>query len=96
MGTLLCIVGCAAAKAVAASPTQSNASIGKARVTLIAEGLEHPWAMAWLPPTARSATLRALVTERAGRIRIVNMDGKIGAPLNGVPNVHTLNQGGLV
>ena len=95
-GALLCIVGCAASRALAATPTLSNASVGKARATLIAEGLEHPWAMAWLPPVPGSTTLRALITERAGRMRIVSMDGKIGAPLNGVPKVHAVNQGGLL
>ena len=77
-------------------PTLSNATIGKAHATLVAEGLESPWAMAWLPPIAGSAALRVLVTERAGRMRIVTMDGKVGEPLKGVPKVHAVNQGGLL
>ncbi len=76
--------------------TLSNATIGKARATLIAEGLESPWAMAWLPPAAGSTTPRVLVTERAGRMRIVAMDGKVSEPLKGVPRVHAVNQGGLL
>ena len=77
-------------------PTLSNATVGKARATLIAEGLESPWAMAWLPPVAGSAVPRVLVTERAGRMRIVTMEGKVGEPLKGVPKVHAVNQGGLL
>ena len=77
-------------------PTLSNATVGKARATLVAEGLESPWAMAWLPPVSGSTTPRMLVTEHAGRMRIVAMDGKVGEPLKGVPKVHAVNQGGLL
>ena len=77
-------------------PTLSNATSGKARATLVAEGLESPWAMAWLPLVPGSTTPRVLVTERAGRMRIVTMDGKVGEPLKGVPKVHAVNQGGLL
>ena len=77
-------------------PTLSNATVGQARATLVAEGLESPWAMAWLPPVAGSTTARVLVTERAGRMRIVTMDGNVGEPLKGVPKVHAVNQGGLL
>ena len=77
-------------------PTLSNATLGQARATLVAEGLESSWAMAWLPPVAGSTTARVLVTERAGRMRIVAMDGKVGEPLKGVPKVHAVNQGGLL
>ncbi len=53
-------------------------------------GLEHPWGIAWLPDG------RALVTERSGRLRIVSKEGKVGAPVNGVPTVATVGQGGLL
>ena len=56
----------------------------------VAQGLEHPWAVAFLPPG------RFLVTERPGRMRIVEADGKIGAPLAGVPAVAAAGQGGLL
>ena len=77
-------------------PTASSATVGKASVTLIAQGLESPWAMAWLPPIAGSSEPRVLVTERAGRMRIVTMNGNVGEPLKGVPKVHAVNQGGLL
>lgn len=60
------------------------------RAETVARDLEHPWAVAFLPQG------RFLVTERAGRIRVVDADGKLGAPLAGVPEVATGGQGGLL
>jgi glucose/arabinose dehydrogenase len=60
------------------------------RVTTYAQGLEHPWALAFLPDG------RLLVTERAGRLRIVDKAGKLSAPLSGVPRVFAQGQGGLL
>ncbi|MDP3760947.1 MAG: PQQ-dependent sugar dehydrogenase [Ramlibacter sp.] len=60
------------------------------RAVPIAKGLEHPWAVAFLPHG------RFLVTERAGRMRIVEADGRIGAPVAGVPAVAAGGQGGLL
>jgi glucose/arabinose dehydrogenase len=63
---------------------------GPVRLVTVATGLENPWGIAFLPDG------RALVTERPGRLRIVAKDGKLGRPLEGVPAVHVLNQGGLL
>src|SRR5690606_20349390 len=57
--------------------------------TTLAEGLAHPWALAFLPDG------RFLVTERRGQLRIV-ADGKLSAPIEGVPNVYAEGQGGLL
>jgi len=64
----------------------------KARVelTVVTSGLEHPWGIAFLPDG------RALVTERPGRLRIVDRNGKVGEPLAGVPAVDAVGQGGLL
>ncbi|WP_255991046.1 PQQ-dependent sugar dehydrogenase [Chitinolyticbacter albus] len=56
----------------------------------IASGLEHPWSLAFLPDG------RMLVTERAGRLRLVTIDGKLSAPIAGVPKVYASGQGGLL
>ena len=56
----------------------------------LADGLEHPWGIAFLPDG------RALVTERPGRLRIVHADGDVSAPVDGVPDVFAENQGGLL
>lgn len=60
------------------------------RSQVVAEGLEHPWAVAFLPQG------RFLVTERPGRMRVVEADGRLGAPLAGVPEVVARGQGGLL
>lgn len=55
-----------------------------------ARGLDHPWGMAFLPDG------RLLVTERAGRLRIVGSDGRVSAPLAGLPPIMASGQGGLL
>ena len=76
-----------------ASPTKSSATNGSAKAVVVAEGLNHPWAMTFLPGEPAG---RMLVTERAGTMRIVAADGKVGAPLAGIPAVHAVGQGGLL
>ena len=72
-------------------PAQTLASqAGVMEVTEVARGLEHPWAMTFLPDGS------LLVTERAGRLRKVGTDGSISAPLAGVPTVFAEGQGGLL
>jgi len=59
-------------------------------VDRVATGFSHPWGFVLLPDG------RFLVTERPGRMRIVSADGRIGAPLTGVPAVAASGQGGLL
>ena len=56
----------------------------------VARGLDHPWGLTFLPDG------RMLVTERAGRLRIVARDGELSEPLAGVPQVRAGGQGGLL
>ncbi|HEV8389667.1 MAG TPA: PQQ-dependent sugar dehydrogenase [Dongiaceae bacterium] len=74
--------------ATAAESYQSQA--GPLSVVTVADGLEHPWGLAFLPDG------RMLVTERPGRLRIVAQDGRISEPLAGVPEVYENGQGGLL
>ena len=60
------------------------------RAETVASGLEHPWALAFMPDG------RMLVTEKPGRLRIVSPDGTLSAPLLGVPAVYAVGQGGLL
>ncbi len=60
------------------------------RLTTVAEGLEHPWSLTWLPDG------RMLVTEREGRLRIVASDGTLSAPVAGLPKIADVGQGGLL
>lgn len=59
-------------------------------VETFARGLDHPWGLAFLPDG------RALVTERPGRMRIVDREGRLSLPLAGVPPVFARGQGGLL
>jgi len=62
---------------------------GRIRAQTIVEGLRHPWGLAFLPDG------RILVTERDGNLRLVG-GGKVSEPLDGVPEVDTGGQGGLL
>lgn len=57
----------------------SPASQVSFKVDTVAHGLAHPWSLAFLPDG------RMLVTERAGRLRIVSRSGVLSPPVEGVP-----------
>ncbi len=59
-------------------------------VTSFATGLERPWGIAALPGG------QFVVTERPGRMRIINADGSVSGPLSGLPKVWDDGQGGLL
>jgi len=73
-----------------AQPRTVDAKAGTVRVETVADGLEHPWALAFLPDG------HMLVTERPGRLRIVSRDGRVSDPVAGVPEVFARGQGGLL
>ncbi|MDX5363013.1 MAG: PQQ-dependent sugar dehydrogenase [Pseudazoarcus pumilus] len=60
------------------------------RVVEVARGLQTPWSLAFLPDG------RMLVSERAGSLHLVGVDGVVSPPLSGVPKVHAQGQGGLL
>lgn len=90
------LIGLAALSALLAGPLPAAAqqrfpsSAGELAVETVAGGLENPWGLAFLPDG------RMLVTERPGRLRLVGADGKLSAPITGVPNVAGRGQGGLL
>ena len=60
------------------------------QVSVVARGLSHPWAIAFLPDEGM------LITERPGRLRVVR-DGVLDPhPISGVPEVRTDGNGGLM
>ncbi|MEM6903215.1 MAG: PQQ-dependent sugar dehydrogenase, partial [Pseudomonadota bacterium] len=71
-----------------AGPFPSTA--GPIVVQQVAGPFAFPWAVAFLP-----ADNAMLVTERDGNMRLVT-DGRISAPLDGVPDVWANGQGGLL
>jgi len=76
--------------AEAAAATAAPAATRPIELVEVARGLEHPWSLAFLSDG------RMLVTERPGRLRIVMPDGRLSAPLPGVPRVQASGQGGLL
>ncbi|WP_439859167.1 PQQ-dependent sugar dehydrogenase [Pseudomonas sp. MBLB4136] len=64
---------------------------GTLQVTTLLSGLEHPWALAFLPHEQG-----LLLTERPGRLRVLGADGRLSEPLAGVPAVYARGQGGLL
>jgi glucose/arabinose dehydrogenase len=66
-----------------------QSSAGNLTATIITEGLDHPWALGFLPDG------RMLVTERSGQLRVIS-DGVVGEPIADVPDVYDQGQGGLL
>jgi glucose/arabinose dehydrogenase len=60
------------------------------RTVPVVEGLDNPWAVAFLPDG------RMLITEKAGVLRIAQSDGRLSAPLAGLPAVAATGQCGLL
>ena len=71
-----------------ASPLWAHAQ--EVRADIVASGLHNPWALAFLPDG------RFLVTERAGRLRLLAADGKNAATVSGLPEIEAGGQGGLL
>lgn len=77
--------------ATVASSTQAPpVATAELQLQVVASGLDHPWGVALLPDG------RFLVTERAGRLRMVGADGSVSEPLIGTPQVYAKGQGGLL
>src|SRR3546814_6299723 len=60
-------------------------------LTELLTGLDHPWAIAFLPDDSG-----ALITEKPGHLRLWKGDGKLSEPISGLPQVYTRSQGGLL
>ncbi|GIU05435.1 PQQ-dependent sugar dehydrogenase [Shewanella morhuae] len=78
------------AEVTRAAPLNVKTEAGNIQIKTIAEGLENIWGMAFLPNG------NMLVTERAGRMRIVSTTGQVGEPLTGLPPMYAKGQGGLL
>lgn len=76
-----------AAAAASVVAEEISTQYEKIRLVRVIGGLEHPWAVAFLPDG------RYLVTERPGRLNIVAEGG--ATPVVGIPAVYAYRQGGL-
>lgn len=65
-------------------------AMAQVRPETVASELENPWGVAFMPGG------RFVVTERPGRLRLVNADGKVGTPIAGLPPIAAGGQGGLL
>ncbi len=59
------------------------------QIEIVADQLEHPWSVAFLPDE------RMLVTERPGRLRLVDETGLVAEPISGLPEMLVSGQAGL-
>jgi glucose/arabinose dehydrogenase len=62
----------------------------KIRVVVMTRGLSHPWGLAFLPDGGM------LVTERAGRLRMIRNGVLDPQPISGLPQIHARGLAGLM
>ncbi len=67
-----------------------QAKTSAVRTEVIAQNLDHPWAVAFIDRQ------RMLVTERSGNLRVVQAGSPASAPISGLPRIDAGGQGGLL
>lgn len=77
-------------EAQVAEPKEFRSEKHNFRLVPISEPLDQPWGLAFLPDG------RMLVTQKEGKIRIVGENGRLSAPLRGLPRIQEYGQGGLL
>lgn len=73
-----------------ASGQTFNSSDHQFTIETVADGLEHPWSLTFLPNGDQ------LVTERAGRLRVLHDGNLLAKPVTGLPDLVAVGQGGLL
>ncbi len=67
-----------------------NSQKASFRAETLVKGLDQPWGMAFLPDG------RLIFTERPGRLRFLDKNGKISEPVKGTPGVFERQDGGML
>ncbi|MCC6072339.1 PQQ-dependent sugar dehydrogenase [Massilia sp. GCM10020059] len=93
--TLMCVAAACAALASAGAlaqlaPSDAPPAVKGWRAVTVAEGVNQPWGMAWLPNG------KLLVTSKKGTLHILNGSRFDPVPMEGLPEVFTGGQGGLL
>ena len=83
------LLGFAAISTASAQGRLYESSEHSFRVVTVAEDIQHPWSIAFLPDGDM------LFTQRTGELRIVRDGVLLPDPVEGVPEVRVINQGGL-
>ena len=86
---LLTLAGCGS------SPSASQPADQRPFTVSEVTGFDAPWAMAFLPGSGVRLTNTALVTEKAGKLWLVDVGTGAKQQIAGVPHVHVEGQGGL-
>ena len=73
-----------------AGPWDLPSAKGMVHVSVVTKGLERPWGMVWL------ANGDMLVTERAGRLRVIRKGVLDPTPIAGLPKIYASGLGGLM
>ncbi len=81
---------CGLAPACGATPPVIDTEAGRIRIAVVASGLETPWGMTFLDRN------RVLITEKEGRLRVVEGGRLLPQPVAGLPAVAVRGQGGLL
>lgn len=72
------------------APALANTVDASVTPVVVAQGLANPWGFAFLPDG------RFVVTERKGKLRVIEANGSVGPALAGLPRISTGGQGGLL
>ena len=89
--TTLAVAACFPLMAHAAQERTLPSETGELSVSTVADGLRHPWALAFLPNDQGM-----LITEQPGNLRVVTAAGRVGPAIAGLPKVWAKGQGGLL
>lgn len=93
------LIGFCASASVVSTPSglfnlsahaQEDVAAAEYDIITLAEGLDIPWALAFLPNGDM------LVTELDGRLRLISNGALVREPIAGIPSVYRASQGGLM